>query len=258
MVARDTSTVRSRTGIYTSSCRPTHLSLEERDISCTSRAKKPKPAEPSDDEIRDRLLRFLYATYKSARSADAIYQTMGEIKKAMKTLKVMEKRIVSNLTYLIQNEWVEQDVRQFIVQPRGKPVMTRQIRYRVSSAAVNRYEGPSAFQRAEKMAGINITNIQGVTVVGHDNVVNTQFADLYRNLDLLGSEVRANEQLNDREKLSYQAEIETIKSQLMKEEPDRSIVERSWEVLKGVATLSGVAAAGDRVRLLLHGLFGIG
>ncbi len=119
MVARDTSTVRSRTGMHTSSCRPTHLSLEERDISCTSRAKKPKPAEPSDDEIRDRLLRFLYATYKSARSADAIYQTMGEIKKAMKTLKVMEKRIVSNLTYLIQNEWLSKMSDNSLFNPEG-------------------------------------------------------------------------------------------------------------------------------------------
>lgn len=183
---------------------------------------------------------------------------MGEIKKAMKTLEVMEKRIVSNLTYLLQNHWVEQDVRQFIVQPRGKPVMTRQIRYRISNAGVDRYEGPSVFQRTEKMAGINITNIQGVTVVGHDNIVNTRFAELYRNLDLLGTDLRANEQLSDREKLSYQAEIETIKSQLMKEQPDRSIVERAWEILKGVATISGVAAATDRVHILLRGLIGIG
>lgn len=176
----------------------------------------------------------------------------------MKPLGVMEKRTVSNLTYLLQNHWLEQDVRQFIVQPGGRPVMTRQVRYRISSTGVNRYEGPSAFQRAERMAGINITNIQGVTVVGHDNVVNTQFADLYRSLDLLGSEIRGNEQLSDREKLSYQAEIETIKSQLMKEQPDRSIVERAWAVLKGVATISGVAAGADRVHILLRSLFAIG
>ena len=108
---------------------------------------------------------------------------MGEIKKAMRPLAVMEKRIVSNLTYLLQNRWVEQDIRQFVVQPGGRPVMTRQVRYRISSAGGDRYEGPSVFQRAEKMAGINITNIQGVTVIGHDNVVNTQFAELFRSLE---------------------------------------------------------------------------
>jgi len=196
-------------------------------------------------------------TPTSARSADATYATMGEIKKAMKPLGVMEKRIVSNLTYLLQNRWLEQDVRQFIVQPGGRPVMTQQVRYRISNAGVDRYEGPSAFQRAERMTGINITNIQGVTVIGHDNVVNTQYADLYRSLDILGSEIRGNEELSDREKLSYQAEIETIKSQLMKEQPDRSIVERAWAVLKGVATVSGVVAGADRVHILLRSLFGI-
>ncbi len=237
---------------------PILLSLMARDEISTSRPKRPRPPEPTDDEIREAVLRFLYDTSKSARSADGTYATMGEIKLAMKILNVMEKRIVSNLTYLLQNRWVEQDVRQFIVQPAGKPVMTRQVRYRISSAGVDRYEGPSVFQRVEKMAGINVTNIQGVTVIGHDNVVSTQFAELYRNLDLLGGEIRATEQLSDREKLSYQAEIETIESQLMKEHPDRSILERAWEALKGVATISGVAAAVDRVHVLLHGLFGLG
>ncbi len=237
---------------------PIHLSPAEQDGTCTSRPKKPKPAEPTDDEIREAVLRFLHVTYKSARSADSTYATMGEIKRAMKTLNVMEKRIVSNLTYLLQNRWVEQDVRQFIVQPAGKPVMTRQVRYRISSAGVDRYEGPSVFQHTEKMAGINVTNIQGVTVIGHDNVVSTQFAPLYRSLEILGGEIRASNGLSDREKLSYQAEIETITSQLMKEQPDRGILERAWDVLKGAATVSGVAAAVDRVRALLHGLFGIG
>ncbi len=183
---------------------------------------------------------------------------MGEIKKAMKAFNVMEKRIVSNLTYLLQNQWVEEEVRQFIVQPGGKPVMTRKVLYRISSAGINRYEGPSAFERTERMAGINITNVHGVTIIGNDNVVSNQFTELYRNLDLLGSEIRASAELDDRAKLTYQAEIETIKSQLMKEEPDRGIVGRAWDALKTAATIGGAAAMVERVHSLLHTLFGIG
>ncbi len=123
---------------------------------------------------------------------------MGEVKKGMKGLSVMEKRIVSNLTYLLQNRWVEQEVRQFIVQPGGRSVMTRKVLYRISSAGINRYEGPSAFERTEWMAGINITNVHGVTIIGNDNVVSSQFTELYRNLDLLGSEIRASAALDDR------------------------------------------------------------
>jgi len=43
----------------------------------------------------------------------------------------------------------------------------------------------------------------------------------------------------------------------MKEQPDRSIVERAWAVLEGVATISGVGAGADRVHILLRSLFGI-
>ncbi len=98
------------------------------------------------------------------------------------------------------------------------------------------------------MAGINITNIQGVTVVGQDNVVITRFEGLFRSLELLGAEIRATSELTDREKLSYQAEIETIKSQLMKEKPDRGILQRAWEAPKGISTLAGVAAAFELIR----------
>lgn len=215
------------------------------------RPRKPRPPEPTDDEIRERLLRSLYDTYKNARSADAAAMTMGEIKRAMKPLGVKERRIVSNLTYLAQSRWVEEIVDRYPIIRGGRPVSVKSVKYRIGSAGVDRIEGPSSFQRVERMAGINITNIRGVTVIGHDNVVDTRFEQLFRSLDLLGAEIRATEGLSDRDKLSYQAEIETIKSQLMKPDPDRGILHRAWDALKAFATVGSAAAAVDRVRSLI-------
>jgi len=98
------------------------------------------------------------------------------------------------------------------------------------------------------MAGINITNIQGVTVVGHDNVVRTRFETLFRDLDALGTAIRAMDALPDQEKLVRQADVETIKSQLAKEEPDKGILQRAWDGLRTVASLPGVQTLLEKVR----------
>ncbi len=91
-------------------------------------------------------------------------------------------------------------------------------------------------------------------MVGEGNVVDARFELLSRHLDLLGAEIRSSDKLADREKLSYQAEIDTIKSQLMKPEPNRVIIAKAWDSLRAVATLSGVAAAIDGVRPFIENL----
>jgi hypothetical protein len=101
---------------------------------------------------------------------------------------------------------------------------------------------------------INITNIQGVTVIGEGNYVHSQYSDLYQSLDLLGEGIRQADRLSDEAKLNYQAEIETIKSQLLKPNPDRSILKTAWNALKGVATVGGVMSALEKVRALIQPL----
>lgn len=91
-------------------------------------------------------------------------------------------------------------------------------------------------------------------MVGRDNVVQTKFEPLFRDLDAVAIQLRAASDLTDQQKLSYQAEIDTIKSQLMKEQPDRGILQRAWEALKGASTVGGAGALIDRVRSMIEPL----
>ncbi len=181
---------------------------------------------------------------------------MREIKSSMKPMSVKENRVVSNLIYLVQAGWVEERTQSYVIQRSGRPVQVSSVDYRITNRGIDRFEGPSKFQESDRLKGINITNVQGVTVVGEGNVVDARFEVLSRNLDLLGIEIRASDKLTDREKLSLQAEVETMKSQLAKPEPDRGILSRAWGSLKAVATLSGVAAAIDRIRPIIEPLLG--
>jgi hypothetical protein len=91
-------------------------------------------------------------------------------------------------------------------------------------------------------------------VIGDGNYVYNRYSNLYRSLDLLGEEIRQTDKLSDEEKLNYQAEIETIKSQLLKPNPDRSILRTAWNALKGVATIGGVVGVLEKVKALIQPL----
>ena len=99
--------------------------------------------------------------------------------------------------------------------------------------------------------------IGSVVVVGGNNVVNASYSDLYGALGILGESIKASDKLTEEQKLNAQADVETIKNQIVKSEPDRTIVQRAWEGLKTVATLEGVAAAAARVATVLRPLLGL-
>jgi len=154
-----------------------------------------------------------------------------------------ENEIASNLDYLIQSGWVKVELEESEFKT-SKGFIRKQKKeyYKISDIGINYFEGPSEFQRVEKsISGINITNIQGVTVIGDQNiVVNTQYIDLFRKLSLLSEAVRNSSQLSDAEKLNYVKDIDTIKDQLSKPSPDKNIIKLAWEKLKPLATVSGI------------------
>lgn len=164
---------------------------------------------------------------------------------------------MSNLDYLIQAGWVKVESEEVEFKtPKGFTKRQKREYYKISDSGINYFEGPSKFQRVEKSVyGINVTNIQGVTVIGDQNViVNTKYLDLYRSLSLLSEIIRKSSQLSDEEKLNYVMEIETIKDQLSKPTPDRSIIKLAWEKLKPLATVSGIASFFKQVSELIINL----
>jgi hypothetical protein len=211
-----------------------------------------------NDEVRESILNFLYRVHKKARSRESARVSRSELKKELKKIGWKEQDIASNLDYLIQSGWVRVEVEESEFKtPRGFIRKRVKEYYKISDAGINFFEGPSKFQRLEKsISGINVTNIQGVTVIGDQNVVvNTQFIDLYRRLSLLSEIVRNSSHLSDEEKLNFTKDIDTIKDQLSKSSPDKNIIKLAWEKLKPLATISGVASffkqVAELIRLIL-------
>lgn len=207
-----------------------------------------------NDEVRKTILKFLYQVYKKARSRKSNRVSISEVKKELKALGLSEREIVGGLDYLIQAGWVKVEVEESEFKtPRGFLRKQTKEYYKISDRGINYFEGPSEFQRLEKsISGINITNVQGVTVVGDQNVVvNAQYLDLFKRLTLLSEVVRNSGEISDIEKLNYTKDIDTIMDQLSKPSPDKNIIKLAWKKLKPLATVSGVVSFFKQVAELI-------
>lgn len=206
------------------------------------------------DEIRELILEFLFSIHQKARGVKSTAFIISKIKRALKQKGLKEREIASNLDYLIQTEWVLEERETYPITSGGRQIMAQRITYKISDKGIDHFKGPSKFQKSHKVTGINITNIQGVTVVGDGNLVYNQYGDLYRSLNLLDEEIRRSDRFSDEQKLNYRSEIETIKSQLAKSKPNKGILKPAWEGLKALATISSVAQLFLRIKTLIEPL----
>jgi hypothetical protein len=195
-----------------------------------------------NDAIRNEILKCLY---NHAKQAQAIIRTkLNErgIIVAMRGTDYTTPDIISNLLYLVQAGWIKQEKIEKIPY------------YSINDKGINYFEGTSEFQRSHWITGINISNTQGVVVVGDHNFVQQEFNHLYRELDLLKSELGKSSIISDQDKLNYQSEIETIQSQLAKQTPNKSIINEAWLALGSLATIDGVVSLYQRLQPLINHL----
>ena len=197
------------------------------------------------DQVREDVLTFLYQKYKKSRSVKKQAATISEIKKELKDKGYKEQDVVGAISFLIDREWVKEIKQKTKFFIKGKLTEGEKVTYRISDIGIVHFEGPSKFVSQSKFSGINITNISGITVVGNNNIVRNEYLDLFRLLDELGEILRSTVKLSDEEKADLQSDIETIKNQLGKQNPNKKVITLVWENIKGMA--SKVPEVADKI-----------
>src|SRR5205823_196788 len=130
-------------------------------------------------------------------------------------------QVGGNLDYLIQTGYTVAVTEQRMYPTKGGTMQSSPVRtYKISDKGVDHMEKASLFKQPPTGQQINVTTISGVTVVGDNNVVNTRYADLSHQLGSLRTELLAAPNLSDTDKLNVAADIDTIRSQLQKPDPD--------------------------------------
>lgn len=188
----------------------------------------------SKDEVRELILKYLYEKHKKSRSLEKMYVSKKEIKNALKKYGLKESEIMSNLDYLIQSGWVIVDRKKFNIPTKsGKFIERESERFKISDVGIDYFEGTSKFQRIDtSLRGINLNNIDGIVILGNNNVViNKNYEDLYKFLEELRNKISISDKFSDEEKLNLIKDIDTIKDQLSKTKPDKSVIKIVWEKL---------------------------
>ncbi len=211
---------------------------------------------PNDDK-RDKILRFLYERHKQSRGIAKILIGIRDLQSEMKSRHSMTQQDVSsNLDYLAQVDWVREVVKErSITTKTGMELSQEQVKYKISDVGINHLEAGTLFKSMENSHNINITNVQGVTIIGDGNIVNNEYTDLSRLLDVLEKEIESSDRLDDTQKLDVSGDISTIRTQIANKNPNKNIISSAWESLKVLATLAGATDAVTKIGVIISSLF---
>jgi hypothetical protein len=210
---------------------------------------------PNDDH-RDKILRFLYDRHQTAKGITAIPIGIQDLRRELKDRHGMKQsEVASNLDYLIQIGWVRPEVKSRSFLTAGGMLLPReQTKYKISEVGINHLEAASMFKKPQAASQVNLTNVQGVTVVGDGNVVNAKFTELSNALDELDQAIADSRQLTDEQKLDAAGDISAIWAQVAKKNPKPSVIRGVWEGLKVLPVLGSAADAIAKVGKLLSSL----
>lgn len=212
-----------------------------------------------NDKIRQQILQWFYDRNANATSQYGKKGSAAKISEAKKGLKdkysLKQQQVISNLTYLIDKGWINKTEVQKTVRVKGGTVPSTVTWYEISSAGIDKIEGESEFQENARYAGINIKATgKNVITLGDGNVVNAQFADLHTELSNLKQAVVGSPTLDESQKLDVSVDIESIKDQLAKAKPDKTIIGHLWNRIQDVATAGGFIDAVSKVTPLIASL----
>ncbi len=211
---------------------------------------------PNDDK-RDKILRFLYERHKKSRGIAKIPIGIRDLQSEMKnSYSMTQQDVSSNLDFLVQVGWVREVVKErSITTKTGMELSQEQVKYKISDIGINHLEAGTLFKNVENSHNINITNVQGVTVIGDGNIVNNEYTDLSRLLDIIEKEIETSNSIDDTQKLDATGDISTIRNQIAKKNPNKTIIATAWASLKVLATLAGTTEAATKIGELINAFF---
>jgi hypothetical protein len=200
-----------------------------------------------NDEIRRQMLRYFYdrndrATSQRGKKGSAV--KISDVKADLKRLhNLTQQQVMANLTYLIDRGWVKaiEEAKSFTA-PRGTTIPSVTTYYQVSAQGIEKIEGESEFQPRDRYAGIKIEATgESVVTVGDGNVVNVRNQGLFQQLNDLKEQIIESDAVPEDTKMDVAVDIETLKTQLAKHDPDRQVVQRLWERIGKVADVASLA-----------------
>lgn len=201
-----------------------------------------------NDVVREHILTALHDIHMRARSRSSQMVGVRDLAQEVKPIepRLKENQVASNVTFLVQNGFVEEvPIENYFAKKQfggAKP----SYKYRLTREGLAYFDHGSKFDKSSVFAGIgDISGSGNNIIIGNQNsitsIANTQYSEGHRFAEDLRRRVNALGELTDEEKISIQSDIETIKSQLAKPEPDTGILQKAKENIAFLADVVTVA-----------------
>lgn len=217
--------------------------------------------EYSVDELRQIILRYFYdrnfnaTSIRGKRSGAAV--SISVLRAELKaSYGLTREQVVSNLTYLISQGWVEEKpVSKSFATPRGSIVPSITTYYIVTAAGIDKIGGPSEFMR-DRFEGIRIQATgQNIITIGDGNQIEARFKDVGEALANLADAIKSSQQLDDSAKLDLVADINSMQDQLAKKNPNQGVLKSLWEGIDVASKAAGIVEATAKVADLFGSVF---
>lgn len=212
-----------------------------------------------NDQIRQQILRYFYERNANATSRYGKKGSAVRISDAKRDLKekygLTQTQVMSNLTYLIDRGWIKTFDIEKTVQVKGGTIPSTVTWYEIAAPGIEKIEGESEFQPKERYAGINITATgSNIITLGDGNIVNAEFSELHNELSNLKRAIAESEFLPESQKLDLSVDIESIKDQLAKQHPNKTIIGHLWTGIERVVAGAGLIDLIGRIKPLIESL----
>ena len=222
---------------------------------------KRKQSNRTNSEIRTTILEYMYernARAKSARSdKTGAAVKISVIRRELKSRNgLSQSEIRSNLTYLISQGWIEEQlVQKSFTTPKGGLVPSSTSYFIIAASGIDKIEGPGEFTM-DRFHGIKIEATgQNVITIGDGNQVNAKFKSAAEGLAELKEQVRSSEELDAQQKVDIIGDVDSIQSQLGKPSPNVDVVEALWNGIKKTLLVTKLIEKATQVGKLLSVVF---
>lgn len=200
------------------------------------------------DKIKQQALDTLNHFRITARSINKVAVGIRDIQHyAKEQFGLKQQEVIVSLDYLIQYGWVDEVIEKREFKKGNTIIPTESSKYKLSAQGITLYDSESVYNSLNRYSGINIENIGGVVVVGNNNVVNNKYRDLFTSLDTLENQIKLSDKLSDENKLNASADLQTVKDQLSKSQPNKSIIDIALKGLSIAASLSGASELLEKI-----------
>lgn len=217
----------------------------------------PDTAVNPNDRIRELMLRYFYDRNNRASTLLGTEGTALDLPRVQQELKenhrLSDSEVTSNMTYLLDRGWIKTIERRSTRPDRtsmgyGATLEGVTLYYLISARGIDRIEGESEFQVKDKFEGINITATgSSIVQLGQGNVVQAKFMDLRTELDQFKETIQRHRDFSEKEKLDLFVDVESIKDQLAKEHPNKTVIEHLWSAIENTTKVAGLIDAIHKV-----------